>query len=117
MTLKECYQELEGDYEGVLSRLSSEALVKKFALKFLAEESFHKLEKAMEDKDCKEAFNAAHTLKGVSANLSFTKLSRAASDITEQLRGGELCEECYLDFVREVYQQTIAALEKLQAEQ
>ena len=35
MTLKECYEALEGDYEGVVARLRSEKMVQKFVLKFL----------------------------------------------------------------------------------
>lgn len=34
MTTKECFDAMGADYEGVLERFSSEALVKKFALKF-----------------------------------------------------------------------------------
>lgn len=35
MDLKTCYEELGGDYENVLGRLSREQLVEKFMLKFL----------------------------------------------------------------------------------
>ena len=35
MTLQECYAALEGDYQGVLGRLTSERMVQKFVLKFL----------------------------------------------------------------------------------
>ena len=38
MTVRECYEELGSDFDKVLSRLVSEALVKKFALKFLDDE-------------------------------------------------------------------------------
>ena len=40
MTVRECYEELGSDFDKVLSRLVSEALVKKFALKFLDDPSF-----------------------------------------------------------------------------
>lgn len=39
MTVRECYEELGSDFDKVLSRLVSEALVKKFALKFLDDPS------------------------------------------------------------------------------
>ena len=35
MTVKECYEQMGADYEGVLGRLRSEVLIKKFAKKFL----------------------------------------------------------------------------------
>lgn len=43
MTVRECYEELGSDFDKVLSRLVSEALVKKFALKFLDDPSFGQL--------------------------------------------------------------------------
>lgn len=45
MTVRECYEELGSDFDKVLSRLVSEALVKKFALKFLDDPSFGQLER------------------------------------------------------------------------
>ena len=86
MTLQECYAALEGDYQEVLGRLYSEALVRKFVGKFLSDQSFQLLEGAMGKKDYEEAFRAAHTLKGVTQNLSFTKLYQSSHEITEALR-------------------------------
>ena len=86
MTIQECYAALEGDYEEVLGRLYSEALVKKFVGKFLADQSFQLLESSLNAEDYDEAFRAAHTLKGVAQNLSFTKLYRSSHEITEALR-------------------------------
>ena len=40
MTIKECYEKVGSDYDGVLKRLGSEALVKRFAVKFLNDPSF-----------------------------------------------------------------------------
>lgn len=34
MTVKECYEQMGSDYEGVLGRMGSEAMIKRFALKF-----------------------------------------------------------------------------------
>ncbi len=47
MTLKDCYFALEGDYEEVVGRLYSEALVQKFAVKFLADKSFQLLDESL----------------------------------------------------------------------
>ena len=44
MTIQECYNALGGDYQEVLGRLYSEALVQKFVGKFLADQSFQQLE-------------------------------------------------------------------------
>lgn len=86
MTLKECYDILGGDYESVVSRLISEKLVLKFTVKFLDDNSFDTLSKSLESGDYEEAFRAAHTLKGICQNLSFTKLFSSSSSLTEALR-------------------------------
>ena len=39
MTLKECYEKMEANYDEVIGRLRSERLVQKFALKFLDDPS------------------------------------------------------------------------------
>lgn len=65
MTVKECYEQMGADYEGVLGRLRSEVLIKKFAKKFLDDGSFRSLKDNLAQKNGEEAFRAAHTLKGV----------------------------------------------------
>lgn len=86
MTIQECYAALEGSYEEVLGRLYSEALVQKFVGKFLTDKSFQLLEDSLKAGDYGEAFRAAHTLKGVAQNLSFTRLYQSSHEITEALR-------------------------------
>ena len=90
MTTKECFDAMGADYEGVLERFSSEALVKKFALKFLDDNSYSNLEDALADGNVENAFRAAHTLKGVCLNLGFDNLYKVSSDITEILRKKKL---------------------------
>ena len=62
MTVKECYEQMGADYEGVLGRLRSEVLIKKFAKKFLDDGSFRSLKDNLAQKNGEEAFRAAHTL-------------------------------------------------------
>lgn len=88
MTLKECYAALNGDYEEAMGRLRSERLVQKFVLKFLEDGSFELLCRSMEAGDLSEAFRAAHTIKGVCANMAFSALLKSSSQLTELLRGG-----------------------------
>lgn len=90
MTVRECYELIGGDYEDVLGRLLSEARVQKFALMFLKDPSIGQLRNAMESGNCENAFRAAHTLKGICANLGFTSLWEKSSDITELLRAGDM---------------------------
>lgn len=115
MTIQECYAALEGDYEEVLGRLYSEALVKKFAGKFLADQSFQLLESSLGAEDYDEAFRAAHTLKGVAQNLSFTRLYRSSHEITEALRTKDyaLAARLFPEVSRD-YEQTVAAIQAFQ---
>jgi hypothetical protein len=48
MTVKECYEQMGSDYEGVLGRMGSEAMIKRFALKFLQDPSFNNLKENLE---------------------------------------------------------------------
>ena len=89
MSLKECYDKMGADYEDVLSRLRSEVLVRKFALKFLDDDSYANLKAAMESGNAPEAFRGAHTLKGVAQNLGFGPLYKAAAEVKESLRPSE----------------------------
>ena len=86
MTIQECYQKLGGEFAQGEKRLSSVGLVRKFIVKFLDDDSYSKLCLAMQNGQWEEAFRAAHTLKGVSANLGFSRLLASAGELTELLR-------------------------------
>lgn len=94
MTIKECYEKVGSDYDGVLKRLGSEALVKRFAVKFLNDPSFQELTDGLAAQDGEKAFRAAHTLKGVCLNLGFTELYKVSAELTEVLRG-RVCGEVF----------------------
>ena len=112
MTLKECYTALGGGYEDVIGRLRSERIVQKFVLKFLDDSSFENLRKALEEGVQEEAFRAAHTIKGMCLNLSFTKLGASSSEITELLRGGDMVgAQKMFGSVENDYILTVAAIE------
>ena len=116
MTVKECYEQMGADYEGVLGRLRSEVLIKKFAKKFLDDGSFRSLKDNLVQKNGEEAFRAAHTLKGVCMNLGFDHLYKPSFEITESLRAGnlELALQQF-DAVKEQYTKTIDALNEFAA--
>ena len=114
MTVKECYEQMGADYEGVLGRLRSEALIKKFAKKFLDDGSFQSLKDNLAAGNGEEAFRAAHTLKGVCQNLGFDNLYKASSAITEIFRAGELAgaKEAFEE-VEKQYNITVNAIKAL----
>ena len=86
MTIQECYKAIGGNYEDVLRRLPNEALIRKFTLKFLEDQSYLQLKQALKDKNYEDAFRSAHTLKGVCQNLSFDRLYEVSNELTELLR-------------------------------
>lgn len=115
MTLQECYAAMGGDYAGVTSRLPTERMVQKFVLKFLNDGSYDLLVRSMEAEDYAEAFRAAHTIKGVCQNLSFTMLGRSSSALSEALRGGYTPEaDALAEQVKAEYQQTAQAIRAFQ---
>lgn len=115
MTLQECYAALGGNYDEVLGRLRSENLVKKFVLKFLDDPSYDLLCRSMEGQDYGEAFRAAHTLKGVCQNLSFTRLYSSSAPLCEALREGFHPEAPALfEQTKADYEATVAAIRTYQ---
>lgn len=86
MTLKECYESFDGDFDSVLLRLNREQLVEKFVYKFLDDKSFCLFKTSMENGDYDEALRAVHTLKGICQNLSFTKLYESSNITTSALK-------------------------------
>ena len=120
MTIEECYQELGGNYAEVCTRLPSPKLVQKFAGKFLEDQSYATLCGQMDANNRAEAFRAAHTLKGVCANLSFTRLFTSAAALTEALRpeGEGIPAETrpLLEDVHRYYRITVDAIRRYLAE-
>lgn len=86
MLLKECYNLFGGDYEAVRQRMMKDEIIEKFVIKFLTEPSYQNLCDTIESKDYVEAFRAAHSLKGISANLGFLRLEKSSGVLTELLR-------------------------------
>ncbi len=117
MTLKECYTAMGGDYDEVMGRLRSEKLVQKFVLKFLNDGSYQLLLDSLAAGDRDEAFRAAHTIKGVCANLAFNTLLASSEELTEALREGkppQPGEEELVARVKTDYERTRQAIQAYQ---
>ena len=114
MEVRACYEEMGSNFDEVLSRLGSEQMVQRFAIKFLNDKSYETLEAALKEKDVDSAFRAAHTLKGVCVNLGFDKLYEVSSALTEKLRAKELDgTDVMFEKVKEQYDITVNAIRKL----
>lgn len=116
MTIQECYTKLKGNYEDAVRRLSSDNLIERFMLMFPKDTTMQALRAAVAEGNIEESFRAAHTLKGIAANLSFSELAEVSSKLTEQLRprtnqaDGELVSQ-----IEELYELTINTLKEYQA--
>ncbi len=89
MIVRECYEQMGSNYDGVIERLGSERILTKFVIKFLNDPSFGELESGLKEGDGEKAFRAAHTLKGICMNLGFDPLYEVSAKLTEVLRGGK----------------------------
>lgn len=111
MSLEECYTMLHGNYQDAKIRLMNDRLVGKFIVRYLDDPTMQQLLDAAEAGDRTSAFRAAHTLKGVAANLAFTELQAAASALTEQLRPLDADpDQALLDAVKQAYQRVTQAI-------
>lgn len=115
MTLRECYEMICGDYEGVTGRLVSESLVRKFALKFLNDPSFGQLQAAIGERRRRGGVPRIPHFEGNLPEPRLYCFMCASSALTEKLRGNNtLDDESKSLFARvhEEYNRTIQAIEK-----
>lgn len=114
MTIEQCYEMIGGEYTQVVKRLSSLRLVQRFIAKFLDDDSFQALQDAMKSGCRADAFRAAHTLKGVCANLGFGSLLSSVEKLTELLRpeAENIPKNAFLlmDEVKKNYELTVHAI-------
>ena len=115
MNLEECYNKIGANYRDLVQRLGSKEFAELFAKKFLDDDSFTNLERALAAQNAEEAFRAVHTLKGVAQNLSLENLYRVSFSLTENLRGLKINPETEGLFaaVKTEYDLTVAALKEL----
>ncbi len=76
------------DTETALNRFMGNInLYTKFLHKFPADDNFAKLKASIDNKDKDGAFMAAHTVKGVAANLGLDSFSKEIEKLVEIFRG------------------------------
>ncbi|MBP5694481.1 MAG: Hpt domain-containing protein [Bacilli bacterium] len=86
----EALKEFGCDVETGLARcVNNEMLFLRLVSTIPGNENFQKLQSTVRDQDFENAFQAAHGLKGIVANLSLTPLYEPINEITEHLRAKE----------------------------
>ncbi|MDR0963518.1 MAG: hypothetical protein LBM60_02750 [Clostridium sp.] len=90
MQLAAFYSEIGVDMNEVIKRMGlTEKHLKKYLRKFLENKEYEKLTRAVEEKDYPNAEWAAHTLKGVCANLGLEILLGDFQEIVNAVRNGK----------------------------
>jgi HPt (histidine-containing phosphotransfer) domain-containing protein len=98
--------------EGVARFVGNAEMYERFLMEFLSDPTFALLDTAMGEKNISAAFQASHSLKGLSGNLSLERLYQKLVALTDALRGvGDLRRaESLFPAVKTEYQQICAFL-------
>lgn len=108
MSFDEAMKSIGMNMDEVLARFSgSRRLVEKFVRRFPSDKTYGELEQAMGDKDYEQIERAAHTLKGVCANLGFTHLYELSSEMVNDVRA------CCYDKLDSLFDSLTAEYEKV----
>ena len=114
MTVEELYDRIGGNYQGLLQRIPSAAMIRKFVGKYPQDPTYTQLCSAVEAGDWEAAFRASHTMKGLAQNLNFDRLYQVSLALTEALRGREpLTDYSLLDAVSAEHTALIDAISQL----
>lgn len=111
-------KKLEGlgvNLEDTLERfVDNEQLYLKCLNKLLDDKNYTNMLSAIDEEDAEAAFDAAHALKGVSANLGLDKLFKEMKVITEVFRAGKLdYDSDNLERLQAAYKEAIGVIKDL----
>lgn len=114
----EIFESYGADYHTITGRfMGNELMYMKFLDMFFNDKSIEELGAALNSGHLKEAFEAAHTLKGIAANMGLDPLSQAVCAIVEPLRE-QRTQEDYLALYQDIkseYQKADILRENLKA--
>ena len=104
------------DYEDGLKRVMNNAkLYNRLLSKFLADTKLDDLDTALAAEDMEKAQVAAHTLKGLAANLSFSELFKQSLELETQIKAKAVNPDQF-ETVKTVFAQTLQEIEKVVAQ-
>jgi HPt (histidine-containing phosphotransfer) domain-containing protein len=98
--------------EGKKRVMNNGKLYAKLLTKFKTGTNLDELTAFVEAEDWEKAQGAAHTIKGVAANLSLTELFNQSLDVETRIKGKSLKTES-LENLKTCFAQTIIAAEKV----
>lgn len=116
MNVKEFYQHVGGNYDEVMSRLLTEKRVCKYLNKLPQTGDIENMNTAFAEKRWEDAFRFSHNMKGMSLNLSLTKLAEVSAELCDTVRHGapEVDVDPLIKAVNDRYQLVISALGDLE---
>ena len=95
------------DKDDALKRIGgNEGLYKKLLARFVDGDYLDVLCTALQSGDTEESARAAHTLKGVSANLSLIKIRDISMDLEQEIKNGADYAAC-LDELKQAFDVTL----------
>jgi HPt (histidine-containing phosphotransfer) domain-containing protein len=98
--------------EGKKRVMNNGKLYAKLLTKFKSDTNLEELAASAEAEDWEKAKIAAHTLKGIAANLSLTELFNQSLDVETQIKSKSLKNES-LDKLKTCFAETIVQVEKV----
>jgi len=101
--------------EGLKRVMNNKKLFSTLLSKFKNDTNLEKIEAAIGEADMESAKNAAHTLKGLVANLSLTELFKQVQELELQLKAGEF-NAAQFELVKNTHAQTLIEVDKVIAQ-
>jgi len=101
--------------EGSARVMNNIKLYVRLLTKFRNDNNLNELEAAIAAGDMTKAQNAAHTVKGVAANLALSELFKQCLELETQIKSGAV-NPAQLETVKTVFAATLQAIDKVIAE-
>jgi HPt (histidine-containing phosphotransfer) domain-containing protein len=98
--------------EGKKRIMNNGKLYAKLLTKFKTDTNLNDLVASADAQDWEKAHAAAHTIKGVAANLSLTELYNQSIDVETQIKGKSLKPES-LEKIKACFAETLVQVEKV----
>jgi HPt (histidine-containing phosphotransfer) domain-containing protein len=98
--------------DGVKRVMNNSKLYIKLLTKFKNDTRLDDLESAIVSGDMEKARNAAHTIKGLAANLSLAELYKQSLALETQIKGGT-ADPAQLDTVKTAFAKTLHEVDKV----
>ena len=101
------------DVEDALKRVGgNEGLYKRLLGRFIDGDHFGALESAIQSGDTEESAHLAHTLKGVSANLSLAKVTALSAELEQAIKNGNDYAALLSD-LKQAYETTLKKISEI----